>query len=106
MSGFDHEKLDVYRIAIAFVVIANDVVEALPRGRGYLADQLQRHARTTHSHLSSRDGISNGQSETLAPTDHLTERTKIGHGHGHGHESPGPLQRRAFGPPSHFSNRA
>jgi len=42
MSGFDHEKLDVYQIAIAFVVIANDVVEALPRGRGYLADQLQR----------------------------------------------------------------
>ena len=42
MSGFDHERLDVYRVAIAFVVIANDVVESLPRGRGYLADQLQR----------------------------------------------------------------
>jgi len=42
VSGFDHERLDVYRVAIAFVVIANDVVESLPRGRGYLADQLQR----------------------------------------------------------------
>jgi four helix bundle protein len=42
MTGFDHERLDVYRVAIAFVVIANDLVEALPRGRGYLADQLQR----------------------------------------------------------------
>ncbi|MBL4846266.1 MAG: four helix bundle protein [Planctomycetes bacterium] len=42
MSGFDHEKLDVSRIAIAFLVIANDVVEAVARGRGYLADQLQR----------------------------------------------------------------
>jgi len=42
MSGFDHERLDVYQVALAFVVVANDVVEALPRGRGYLADQLQQ----------------------------------------------------------------
>ena len=42
MKRFDHEKLDVYQAAIEFVVLANDVVENLPRGRGYLADQLQR----------------------------------------------------------------
>jgi four helix bundle protein len=42
--AFDHEKLDVYRLAVEFVAKANDVVEALPRGRGYLADQLQRAA--------------------------------------------------------------
>src|SRR5436305_4588785 len=42
--AFDHEKLDVYRLAIEFVANANDVVEGLPRGRGYLADQLQRAA--------------------------------------------------------------
>jgi four helix bundle protein len=41
---FDHERLDVYRLAVEFVAKANDVVEALPRGRGYLADQLQRAA--------------------------------------------------------------
>jgi four helix bundle protein len=41
---FDHEKLDVYQVAIDFVSRANDIVEALPRGRGYLADQLQRAA--------------------------------------------------------------
>ena len=44
MSGFDHERLDVYAVAIDFVVLANEVVERLPRGRGYLADQLQRAA--------------------------------------------------------------
>ena len=44
MKQFDHERLDVYRKAIEFVVLANDVVEQLPRGRGYLADQLQRAA--------------------------------------------------------------
>lgn len=41
---FDHEKLDVYQSAIEFVAKANDIVELLPRGRGYLADQLQRAA--------------------------------------------------------------
>jgi len=38
----DHEKLDVYRFAIQFVVLAEEIVEALPRGRTYLADQLRR----------------------------------------------------------------
>jgi len=42
--AFDHEKLDVYQLAIEFIARANDVVEQLPRGRGYLADQLQRAA--------------------------------------------------------------
>ena len=40
----DHEKLDVYQAAIDFVVMADDVVKHLPRGRAYLADQLQRAA--------------------------------------------------------------
>ena len=42
--AFDHEKLDVYQLAIEFVAKANDIIERLPRGRGYLADQLQRAA--------------------------------------------------------------
>lgn len=44
VSEFDHDRLDVYRTAIEFVVIANEIAEQLPRGRGYLADQLQRAA--------------------------------------------------------------
>lgn len=31
-------------MAIEFVARANDIIERLPRGRGYLADQLQRAA--------------------------------------------------------------
>ena len=42
MDHFDHEKLDVYRASIKFVALADGIVEHLPRGRGYLADQLQR----------------------------------------------------------------
>ena len=39
---FDHERLDVYQAALDFIIIANDIVERLPRGRGHLADQLAR----------------------------------------------------------------
>jgi four helix bundle protein len=38
----DHEKLDVYHFSIRFVVLADEIVESLPRGRAYLADQLRR----------------------------------------------------------------
>jgi four helix bundle protein len=38
----DHERLDVYHVALDFLVFANGVIEALPRGRSHLADQLTR----------------------------------------------------------------
>jgi four helix bundle protein len=39
---FDHEKLDVYRVAMELAVLVDEIIEQLPRGRGYLADQLHR----------------------------------------------------------------
>jgi four helix bundle protein len=42
MSDFDHEKLHVYGAAIELIILINEVVENLPKGRAYLADQLQR----------------------------------------------------------------
>lgn len=42
MYTFDHEKLDVYRAAIEFVVLVDKIVDQFPRGRAYLADQLLR----------------------------------------------------------------
>jgi len=39
---FDHERWDVYKAALEFVVLISNVVEQLPRGKAYLADQLQR----------------------------------------------------------------
>ena len=38
----DHERLDVYKLALEVLVLADDVIEHLPRGRGHLADQLTR----------------------------------------------------------------
>ena len=42
MSYFDHEKLDVYRVSLEFVLIADGIIEHLPKGKAYLADQLKR----------------------------------------------------------------
>lgn len=41
---FDHERLDVYRAGLGFIVVSNRLVGALPPGHGYLADQLRRAA--------------------------------------------------------------
>ncbi len=40
--SFDHERLDVYHLALEFFDLADEAIEALPRGRGHLADQLTR----------------------------------------------------------------
>jgi four helix bundle protein len=39
---FDHEKLDVYQAALELIVLIEEIIAQLPRGRAYLADQLQR----------------------------------------------------------------
>lgn len=40
--SFDHERLDVYQAALDFVVLCEEVLEQLPRGRAHLVDQLSR----------------------------------------------------------------
>ena len=37
-----HERLDVYDLALEFLVLANGIIEGLPRGRSHLADQFTR----------------------------------------------------------------
>jgi four helix bundle protein len=60
---FDHEKLDVYVLAIDFVARANEVVEALPRGPGYLADQIQRAALSIVLNIAEGAGKFSGDDE-------------------------------------------
>ena len=38
----DHERLDVYHLALDFLVLASDIIEGLPRGRSHLSDQFAR----------------------------------------------------------------
>ncbi|MDQ7779187.1 MAG: four helix bundle protein [Planctomycetota bacterium] len=56
MPEFDHEKLDVYLAAIEFVAIADEIVENLPRGRAYLADQLHRAATSVPRNIAEGAG--------------------------------------------------
>ena len=56
MNHFDHEKLDVYRAAIDLVILINTVVENLPRGRAYLADQLQRAGASVPLNIAEGSG--------------------------------------------------
>jgi four helix bundle protein len=60
MTDFDHEKLDVYVAAIDFVALADEIVEHLPRGRAYLADQLQRAATSIPLNIAEGAGEFSG----------------------------------------------
>jgi len=52
----DHEKLDVYQAAINFVIDSECIIESLPRGRSYLADQLQRAATSIPLNIAEGAG--------------------------------------------------
>ena len=60
MNAFDHDNLDVYKAALDLVTLADDVVEHLPRGRGYLADQLQRAATSVVLNIAEGAGEFSG----------------------------------------------
>ncbi|MGE3850808.1 MAG: four helix bundle protein [Planctomycetota bacterium] len=44
MKSFDHDRLSVYQKAVAFLIVADEIADELPRGRSYLKDQLHRAA--------------------------------------------------------------
>ena len=56
MNCFDHEKLDVYKVAIEFVILADEIIRHLPKGRAYLADQLQRAASSIPLNIAEGAG--------------------------------------------------
>ena len=58
---FEHERLDVYRLALEWLAIADDIVQHLPRGRSHLADQLTRAATSIVLNIAEGAGkYSNG----------------------------------------------
>jgi four helix bundle protein len=38
----DHERLDVYHLALDVLVLASEIIKGLPRGRSHLSDQVSR----------------------------------------------------------------
>ena len=53
---FDHERLDVYQTTIEFVILSDEILEELPRGRAYLVDQLQRAASSIALNIAEGAG--------------------------------------------------
>lgn len=56
MPVLDHERLDVYHLALDFLVFANGLIEALPRGRSHLADQFTRASTSVVLNLAEGAG--------------------------------------------------
>lgn len=56
MQGFDHERMDVYRCALAFVRCATGIRTRLPSGRSSLADQLDRAAVSIALNIAEGSG--------------------------------------------------
>lgn len=57
---FDHERWDVYQAALDLVILINSVVEQLPRGKAYLADQLQRAGTSVPLNIAEGAGEHSG----------------------------------------------
>lgn len=53
---FDHERLDVYRLALDFLVYADGLIRRLPRGRAHFADQLGRSALSVMLNIAEGAG--------------------------------------------------
>ncbi len=64
MPAFDFQRLDVYRVSIDFIGVADAMVARLPKGRAYLVDQLQRAA--TSITLNIAEGAGEAQSPEKA----------------------------------------
>lgn len=52
----DHERLHVYQVAIEFVILTDEIIGHLPRGRAYLRDQLQRAALSISLNIAEGAG--------------------------------------------------
>jgi four helix bundle protein len=63
---FEHEKFDVYNLAIDFVGLADNVVEKFPKGRAYLTDQLLRASTSIPLNIAEGSGrISKGSKKNF-----------------------------------------
>jgi len=56
MENFNHEKLDVYQASIQFVELTNFIIKRLPKGKAYIADQLQRAASSISLNIAEGAG--------------------------------------------------
>jgi four helix bundle protein len=53
---FDHERLDVYTVAVNFLALAHGLMSSFPSGHGDLADQLRRAATSVVLNIAEGAG--------------------------------------------------
>jgi four helix bundle protein len=63
MNQFDHDKLDVYHLAIDFYATADPIIDGLPKGRSKLADQLGRAALSISANIAEGAGEFSGDAK-------------------------------------------
>jgi four helix bundle protein len=56
MDTFDHERLDVYHLAVEFVAAATELVPCYPPGTAHLRDQLARAATSVVLNIAEGAG--------------------------------------------------
>ncbi len=57
----DHEKLDVYTVALQLANASFDIADQLPKGYGSLADQLRRAATSVPANIAEACGRQHGK---------------------------------------------
>jgi len=70
-GALDHERLDVYRCAIAFLVVAVRIGARLGRGQAELRDQLQRASTSIPLNIAEASGKSSA-------ADRARDRARLG----------------------------
>ncbi len=53
---FEFEKLDVYQLALDYQLVADEIANSLPPGRGYLRTQILKCANSTPSNIAEGSG--------------------------------------------------
>ena len=56
MPHLDHEKLDVYRVAVEFADAAEEVAQEIPHGHGHVRDQLRRSSDSVLNNVAEGAG--------------------------------------------------
>jgi four helix bundle protein len=56
MDHFEHERLDVYKAAVAFLAIIDEIIPHLPKGRGHLGDQIERASTSINLNIAEGAG--------------------------------------------------
>ena len=54
--AFEHERLEIYHLAVEFLALADEIVEQLPRGKNHIALQLSRAALSIVNNIAEGAG--------------------------------------------------